>query len=60
MTRCLSCGGKRVVLFPIGAGTSLFTGRSILFSGFRQLAIGYAAAGTTIGIGHFLGVTFAG
>lgn len=45
------------VLFLIGAGTTLFTGRGILFSGIRQLAIGYAAAGVTFAIGHVIGVT---
>ena len=33
-----------VALAAIGAGTSLFTGRSVAFSAFRQLLIGYAAA----------------
>lgn len=45
-----------IALFLIGAGTTLFTGRTILFSGIRQLLIGYAAAGITFGIGHIFGV----
>jgi VIT1/CCC1 family predicted Fe2+/Mn2+ transporter len=45
-----------VVLFLVGAGTTLFTGRDFLFSGFRQLVIGYAAAGITFLIGYFVGV----
>ena len=49
-----------VALFLIGAVTSLFTGRSILFSGARQLLIGIAAAGVTYGIGHVIGVTIGG
>lgn len=48
------------VLFLIGAGTTLFTGRGILFSGMRQLVIGYAAAGVTFAIGHVIGVSIAG
>ena len=47
-------------LFAIGAATSFFTGRSILFSGLRQLLVGYAAAGVTYGIGHLIGVTVSG
>ena len=49
-----------VVLFLVGAATTLFTGRPILFSGTRQLLIGYAAAGITFGIGHLVGVSIAG
>jgi VIT1/CCC1 family predicted Fe2+/Mn2+ transporter len=47
-------------LFTIGAGTSLFTGRTLLFSGGRQLLIGYAAAALTFGIGRLVGVTLGG
>jgi len=46
-----------VVLFLIGAGTTLFTGRSFFFSGLRQLLIGLAAAGLTYTLGHFIGAT---
>ena len=49
-----------VALFAIGAGTSLFTGRGLLFSGFRQLIIGLGAAGITFGIGRLIGVTLGG
>jgi VIT1/CCC1 family predicted Fe2+/Mn2+ transporter len=48
------------VLFLIGAGTTLFTGRNVLFSGLRQLVIGYAAAAITFGVGHLVGVVIAG
>ncbi len=44
----------------IGIGTSLFTGRSMLFSIARQLAITAAAAAITYGVGHLLGVVLAG
>ena len=46
-----------VALAAIGAGTSLFTGRSVAFSAFRQLLIGYAAAAITYAIGMLAGVT---
>ena len=40
----------------IGAATSLFTGRSALFSATRQVLIGYLAAGVTFGVGCLVGV----
>jgi VIT1/CCC1 family predicted Fe2+/Mn2+ transporter len=49
-----------MALFAIGAGTSLFTGRGLLFSGLRQLLIGFAAAGITFLIGRLVGVGLAG
>jgi len=45
-----------VALFFIGAATTLFTGRTILLSGIRQLSIGYTAAAVTFGLGHLVGV----
>jgi VIT1/CCC1 family predicted Fe2+/Mn2+ transporter len=48
-----------IVMFAIGAGTTLFTGRGILFSGARQLLIGLAAAAVTYGIGRLIGVAVA-
>jgi VIT1/CCC1 family predicted Fe2+/Mn2+ transporter len=45
-----------VALFLIGAGVSLFTGRSAIFSGLRQLLIGAVAAGVTFTIGRLIGV----
>jgi VIT1/CCC1 family predicted Fe2+/Mn2+ transporter len=47
-------------LFAIGTATSFFTGRSILFSGARQLLVGYAAAGVTFSVGHLIGVVVGG
>jgi VIT1/CCC1 family predicted Fe2+/Mn2+ transporter len=44
----------------IGAGTTLFTGRSVAFSALRQLAIGLAAAGITFGMARLVGVALAG
>ena len=42
------CG---ISLFLVGAVISIFTGRSIAYSGFRMVGIGALAAGVTFGIG---------
>jgi VIT1/CCC1 family predicted Fe2+/Mn2+ transporter len=47
-------------LFGIGSATSLFTGRSVWFSGFRQVLFGLTAAAITYGVGHLIGVSIAG
>ncbi|MBA3875348.1 MAG: hypothetical protein C0498_00185 [Anaerolinea sp.] len=47
-------------LFVVGAGVSLLTGRSLLFSGARQVGIGAAAAGVTYLVGTVIGVSVAG
>jgi len=44
-------------LFLIGASITLFTGKSIWFSGFRQVLFGLIAAAITFGIGHLIGVS---
>ncbi len=49
-----------VALLLIGAGTALFTGRGMAFSGARQLVVGLAAAGVTFGVGKLIGVAIAG
>ena len=49
-----------VGLAMIGIGTSLFTGRSMLFSIGRQFGITTAAAAITYAVGHLLGVVLAG
>ena len=49
-----------VALFAIGAGTSLFTGRGVVFSGLRQIGIGLGAAAITFGIGRLIGVSLGG
>jgi VIT1/CCC1 family predicted Fe2+/Mn2+ transporter len=46
-----------VGLFGIGAGITLLTGRSLLFSGGRQVAVGLAAAALTFGVGRLIGVS---
>jgi VIT1/CCC1 family predicted Fe2+/Mn2+ transporter/rubrerythrin len=43
-------------LFAVGAAVSLLTGRSMLFSGFRQLGIGLGAAIVTFAIGSLIGI----
>ena len=47
-------------LFIVGAGVSLLTGRSMLFSGARQVAIGAGAAAVTYAVGTLIGVGVAG
>jgi VIT1/CCC1 family predicted Fe2+/Mn2+ transporter len=49
-----------LALMAIGAGTSLFTGRSFVFSAARQLGGGLAAAAITYGIGRLIGVAVTG
>lgn len=56
----LSAGSSTVGLFVIGAAITLFTGRNIWFSGFRQVVFGLAAAAITFGIGKLIGVAVAG
>ncbi len=55
-----SLAASGVALVLIGVGTSLFTGRSLVFSSTRQLVIGFAAAGITYGIGRIVGVSLGG
>jgi VIT1/CCC1 family predicted Fe2+/Mn2+ transporter len=52
-------GGSAVGLFMIGSVITLFTGKSILYSGFRQVLFGLAAAAVTYGIGMLVGVSLA-
>jgi VIT1/CCC1 family predicted Fe2+/Mn2+ transporter len=46
-------------LFAIGAAITLLTGRGVLYSGTRQVLIGFAAAGITFAIGRLIGVAIA-
>jgi VIT1/CCC1 family predicted Fe2+/Mn2+ transporter len=55
-----SLAASGAALFLIGAGTSLFTGRDVWFSGARQLVVGLVAAGVTFGVGRLIGVAVAG
>ena len=47
-------------LFIIGSAITLFTGRSIWFSGLRQVIFGLGAAGITYFIGSLIGVQITG
>jgi VIT1/CCC1 family predicted Fe2+/Mn2+ transporter/rubrerythrin len=47
-------------LFVVGAMVSLLTGRSLLFSGLRQMGLGAAAAGVTFAVGSVIGVAAGG
>jgi len=49
-----------VGLFGIGAAITLMTGRSVLFSGSRQLLFGLAASALTFGIGRLIGISLGG
>ena len=48
----LSIASSIVGLFCIGAAITLLTGKNIIFSGFRQVAFGLAAAAVTYGSGR--------
>jgi VIT1/CCC1 family predicted Fe2+/Mn2+ transporter len=56
----LSTGVSAIGLFIIGSAITLFTGKSIWFSGMRQVIFGLAAAAITYGIGSLIGVQVAG
>lgn len=47
-------------LFVIGASITLFTGKSVWYSGFRQVLFGLTAAAITYGIGKVIGVSVTG
>lgn len=47
-------------LFGIGAAITLLTGRSVWYSGMRQVLVGLAAAAITFGIGRLIGVSLGG
>lgn len=52
----LSAAASAVGLFLIGGAITLFTGKSIWYSGIRQVIFGLAAAAITFGIGKLIGV----
>ena len=56
----VSAGLSAIGLFGIGAAITLFTGRSILSSGTRQMIFGLVAAAVTFGVGRLIGVSVAG
>lgn len=56
----LSAALSAVGLFVIGAAITLFTGRSVWYSGLRQVAFGLVAAAVTFGVGRLVGVSLGG
>ena len=56
----VSVACSMVGLFVIGAGITLFTGKSVLFSGVRQMGFGLAAAAITYLIGRLIGGNLGG
>ena len=46
-------------LFGVGAGITLMTGRSVLYSGTRQVLLGLLASGITFGLGRLIGASLA-
>lgn len=55
----ISLAVSAVGLFIIGAAITLMTGRSVWYSGFRQVIVGIAAAALTYGVGRLIGVSVA-
>jgi VIT1/CCC1 family predicted Fe2+/Mn2+ transporter len=53
----VSIAASTVGLFFIGAAITLFTGKSVWFSGFRQVLFGLMAAAITFGIGKIIGIS---
>lgn len=49
-----------LALFALGAVITLFTGRTVLFSGMRMVLFGLIAAAVTFGIGRLIGVSIGG
>ncbi|MCC6817355.1 MAG: VIT1/CCC1 transporter family protein [Bacteroidia bacterium] len=56
----ISAGLSAIGLFIIGSAITLFTGKSVWFSGMRQVIFGLAAAAITFGIGKIIGVSVLG
>jgi VIT1/CCC1 family predicted Fe2+/Mn2+ transporter len=55
----ISLAVSAVGLFLIGAAITLMTGRSVWYSGTRQVLVGMAAAALTYGVGRLIGVSIA-
>ncbi len=56
----VAASASLAALFVVGAGVSLLTGRSLLFSGARQVGLGAAAAIVTYLVGRAIGVSVLG
>ena len=55
-----SVAASTLALFAIGAGITLLTGRSVLYSGARQVLFGLLAAAITFALGRLIGATIVG
>jgi VIT1/CCC1 family predicted Fe2+/Mn2+ transporter len=55
MAVAVSAGLSAVTLFAVGGAMTILTGRKVLFSGARMLAIGAVAAAITYGVGSLVG-----
>ncbi len=53
----ISLGFSVAGLFILGAAITFYTGKSVWYSGFRQILFGLVAAGITYGIGKLIGIT---
>jgi VIT1/CCC1 family predicted Fe2+/Mn2+ transporter len=53
----ISLGLSIAGLFILGAAITFYTGKSLWYSGFRQILFGLAAAGITYGIGKLIGIS---
>jgi vacuolar iron transporter family protein len=53
----ISVSASAVGLFLIGGAITLFTGKNVWYSGFRQVFFGLCAAAITFGIGRLVGVS---
>jgi predicted membrane protein (TIGR00267 family) len=53
----ISVSFSAIGLFVIGAAITLFTGKNVWYSGFRQVLFGLLAAAVTFGIGRLIGVS---
>ena len=56
----ISVSASAIGLFVIGSAITLFTGKNVWRSGFRQVIFGLAAAAITFGIGKLIGVSVPG
>lgn len=56
----VSLSVSTVGLFIIGSVITLFTGRSVFYSGFRMVIFGLIAAGLTFAIGKLVGMSISG
>lgn len=55
-----SAAMSAIGLFVVGSAITLFTGRSVLYSGLRQVLFGLAAAASVFLIGRLIGVSISG